>query len=107
MASTRPEKSVNGWPWAGRPTVTPSSLRHAVQRVEEHGQRVVGAGLGAGDVGCDRGQDVIARQHDALHRIEQAQVVDGVTRRVQCHPLPAGEPDDLARLRTGGWAAGC
>ena len=49
----------------------------------------------AADVRGDRRQHVVAREHHALRRVEQAEVVVGVTGRVQGDPLAPGEADDL------------
>ena len=63
-----------------------------VERVEEAGERVA-VRTEAADVGRDRGQHVVAGQHHAVGRVEQAEVVLGVTGGVQRHPVAAGEAD--------------
>ena len=101
MSSTRPARSVNGWPWAGSTTLTPSSVVHPVERVEELGERVVGV-ADAGDVRRDRGQHVVAGQHDALGRVVQAQVVGGVAGRVHGDPLAPGERHHVGVVEPAG-----
>ena len=72
-----------------------------MQRLEERGEGVAELGR-AGDVGCDGGQDVVARQQHALGRVPQAEMVHRVTRGVHREPLPAGHHDRVALIDTDG-----
>ena len=69
--------------------------RHPVERRKEGRQRVVDRGR-AGDVGGDRREDVVARKQDAIGRVPQTEVVDGVTGGVHGKPLTAGEVQRIA-----------
>ncbi len=64
-----------------------------VERVEERGQRVTGAE--PTDVRGDRRQHVVPRQHHALGRVEQAQVILGVARCVHGDPLAPAQHQRL------------
>ena len=64
--------------------------RHPVERSKEGRQRVVDRGR-ASDVGGDRREDVVARKQDAIGRVPQTEVVDGVAGGVLGKPLTAGE----------------
>ena len=67
ISSARPARSSNGCPWAGSTRRDALEAGDLVERGEELGERV-GAGDEAGDVGRDRGQHVVAGEHDARWR---------------------------------------
>ena len=85
MSSARPARSWNGWPWAGSARRDAVEAGDLVEALEELVERV-GAGDEAGDVRRDRGQHVVAGEHDAVGGVEQAEVVVGVARRVERRP---------------------
>jgi hypothetical protein len=62
----------------------------------------VGPGHQPRDVGGDGGQHVVAGEDDPVGGIEQAQVVVGVARGVQGHPVAAGELDDVGVVDAAG-----
>ncbi len=74
---------------------------HPVERGEELRQRV-GGGAHPGDVGRDGGQDVVAREQDALGGVEQAEVIVGVAGRVDGDPVPSGEADHVGVVEVDG-----
>ena len=73
---------------------------HAVERGDEvEGLDVavqrVGAVAHPRDVGRDRRQDVVARDEQPVLGVVEAQMVDGVARGVDAHPLAPGQGDPL------------
>ncbi len=102
IALARAVRSSNGCPWAGQDDVHVRPVRRdLVERLEEVEQRIA-ARVEPADVRRDRRQHVIARQHHALRRVVQAEVVLGVARGVQPDPLPPGELDHLAVVDANG-----
>ena len=71
-----------------------------VEGVQVLQQRIV-AGAVPADVGRDRRQHVVAYEQDSVLRVVQAEMVQGVARRVQRGPLPSRQLDGVAVVETG------